>query len=130
MIIDHIGLYVEDLEKTKLFFIHYFDAVCNMKYHNEKTGLQTYFLSFNDGTRLEIMKKPEITTKPYDENKDGYHHLAFKCMNREEVDNLTKRLLEDGYQILSGPRVTGDGYYETVFLFEQYAIELVYGSYF
>jgi lactoylglutathione lyase len=126
MMIDHIGLYVEDLEKAKMFFIKYFHAVNNTKYHNQNTGLQTYFLSFKDGTRLEIMQRPETKTKTYDKNKDGYHHLAFRCANKEEVDALTKRLLEDGYQILSGPRVTGDGYYETLFLYEQYAIELIY----
>ncbi len=126
MKVDHIGLYVEDLEKAKSFFIKYFDAVANSIYHNIKTGLQTYFLTFKDGIRLEIMQKPNIKAYPYDQNKDGYHHIAFRCTSKEEVNVLTKKLIDDGYQVLSGPRGTGDGYYETLFLYEQYHIELIY----
>ena len=36
--------------------------------------------------------------------------------SREAVDELTCRLGSDGYEVLSGPRTTGDGYYESCIL--------------
>lgn len=59
MKIEHLAMYVNDLEKTKNFFIKYFNATANDKYHNVKTGFYSYFLSFDDGARLEIMNKPD-----------------------------------------------------------------------
>ena len=29
------------------------------------------------------------------------------------MDALTARLKADGYEVISGPRITGDGYYES-----------------
>ena len=46
--------------------------------------------------------------------------------SKEKVDELTKKLHEAGYEVLSGPRVTGDGYYESCILaFENNLLELV-----
>ncbi|NUU59912.1 VOC family protein [Paenibacillus agri] len=116
MRIDHIAMYVNDLESCKQFFIKFFNAKSNELYYNSKTGLKTYFLTFDHGTRLEIMSKPNMT----DENKEllrtGFTHLAFSVGSKEKVDILTKQLNEAGYSILSGPRTTGDGYYESCIL--------------
>jgi len=125
MNIDHIGLYVDDLEKTKVFFETYFQATTNQLYHNEKTGLKTYFLSFDNHTRLEIMNRPNLSTKTTNDLHIGYHHVAFKLGSKEKVDNLMMILKNDGYEIFSNPRYTGDGYYEAVIKLEQYLIELV-----
>lgn len=125
MLIEHIALYVKDLEKAKIFFMTYFQAVPNERYYNSKTGLKTYFLSFDSGSRLEIMTKDTLKEKSGSDLVEGYHHLAFAIENRKSLDVLTKRLKSDGYQILSGPRVTGDGYYESLFLYEKHHIELV-----
>jgi lactoylglutathione lyase len=125
MHIDHIGLYVNDLEKTKRFFETYFHAKANQLYHNETTGLKTYFLSFENDTRLEIMYRPNLSKKALNELQIGYHHVAFKLGSRKKVDELTELLQTDGYEVVSGPRHTGDGYYESVFKLEQYFIELV-----
>lgn len=125
MNIDHIGLYVDDLEKTKVFFETYFQATANQLYHNEKTGLKTYFLSFDNHTRLEIMNRPNLSTKTTNDLYIGYHHVAFKLGSKEKVDNLMMILKNDGYEIFSNPRYTGDGYYEAVIKLEQYLIELV-----
>lgn len=116
MKIDHIAMYLEDLESAKSFFIKYFDAVSNQQYHNPKTGLRTYFLSFGDGARLEIMNRPEMTSSEKALNQLGFIHLAFSLGGKEKVDSLTKRLLEDGFKVISGPRVTGDGCYESCIL--------------
>lgn len=111
--IDHIAVYVTDLEKTKDFFIKYLNATSNSMYHNPRTGLKTYFLTFDNDTRLEIMTRPGLPSQEPQNLMCGYTHLAFSLGSRNLVDSLTSRLKEDGYEILSGPRVTGDGYYES-----------------
>ena len=125
MKIEHIALYVKDLEGAKSFFCKYFNAVANEGYHNRNTNFRSYFLHFDDGSRLEIMHKPEIVDmeKPY--IRTGYSHLAFSAGSCEQVNVLTERLREDGYQVISGPRVTGDGYYESCIVgFEGNLIEI------
>ena len=113
MQIEHIAMYVNDLEGAKNFFIQYFDAKANEIYHNPRTDFRSYFLSFADGARLEIMTKPELTDSGDLLSRFGYAHLAFRTGSKEQVDALTQRLKEDGYRVLSGPRTTGDGYYES-----------------
>lgn len=113
MKIEHIALYVNDLEKTKEFFVTYFGAKSNTQYHNVKTGFRSYFLTFDDGARLEIMWKPDMEDNKKELQRTGYIHIALSVGSKEKVDTLTKQLLIDGYQIVSGPRTTGDGYYES-----------------
>ena len=125
MKIDHIALYVNDLEGAKQFFETYFQAVANEIYHNNKTGFQSYFLSFSDGSRLEIMTEPELTDSGNLLDRFGYAHIAFSVGSWEAVDDLTAKLKADGYLVFSGPRVTGDGYYESCILgFEGNLIEI------
>lgn len=113
MKIEHLAMYVNDLELTKKFFIKYFNASANDKYHNDKTGFCSYFLSFDDGARLEIMNKPDMSDSVKEIQRTGYIHIAFSVGSRERVDELTQRLRADGYEVISGPRITGDGYYES-----------------
>ncbi|WP_342976592.1 VOC family protein [Streptococcus constellatus] len=117
MKIEHAALYVRDLEGAKRFFETYFEAKSNQLYHNQKTGFLSYFLSFDEGARLEIMTRKEGLAENNQELLFlGYHHLAFSLGSREKVNELTARLQADGYQLLSGPRLTGDGYYESCIL--------------
>ena len=113
MKIEHIAMYVNDLEATKDFFIKYFDAKSNSGYHNNATGFQSYFLSFEDGARLEIMNKPGMKDLEKDTARTGYIHIAFSVGSKEKVDLLTEKLKVDGFDVISGPRTTGDGYYES-----------------
>lgn len=113
MKLNHIALYVRDLEAAKLFFLHYFDAVSNEKYYNQRTGFQSYFLTFADGGRLEIMTKPGLGDCNPAEEQMGFTHVAFSVGSKEKVDELTEQLHNDGFRIISGPRTTGDGYYES-----------------
>lgn len=113
MKIDHLAMYVKDLEATKKFFIHYFGASSNEMYHNPKTELKTYFLSFDDGARLELMTRPDMEEPNGSNLRTDYAHLAFKVGGRGQVDQLTKKLEAGGFAVVSGPRVTGDGYYES-----------------
>ncbi|WP_458398158.1 VOC family protein [Anaerotignum sp.] len=116
MKIEHIALYVRDLKKMKSFYETYFGAVSGERYHNPKTGLSTYFLSFSDNTRIEIMHRPDMTETERGLMETGYIHLAFSAGSRESVDRLTDKLRDDGYTVLSNPRITGDGYYESCIL--------------
>ena len=113
MKIEHIALYVEDLEETKNFFIKYLGAKANNGYHNPRTNFRSYFLSFEDGARLEIMQRPEMVNLPKEAARTGYAHIAFSVGSREKMDALTAELKADGYDVVSGPRITGDGYYES-----------------
>lgn len=113
MKIDHIAVYVHELETVKNFFIRFFSAKANTMYHNPKTGLRSYFLSFDDSSRLEIMSRPEVGMIEKDVYRAGYIHLSFSVGSKEEVDTITKCLKENGYEVLSEPRITGDGYYES-----------------
>ena len=113
MYIEHVAMYVNDLEKARDFFARYFHAVSNDGYHNKNTGFRSYFLTFEGGARLEIMNKPGITDSAGEPGGTGYAHVAFSVGSREAVDSLTARLRRDGYEVIGGPRVTGDGYYES-----------------
>ncbi len=116
MKINHVALYVNDLEKMKSFYEKYFDAKSNKMYHNQNTGLKTYFLEFNDGCRIEIMTRPNLNTITKELNNSGYIHVAFSVGSKEKVDELTNELEIDGCKIISKPRKTGDGYYESCVL--------------
>ena len=116
MRIDHIAMYAADLAGVRDFFVRYFDAVPGALYRNTRTGFCSYFLSFADGARLEIMSRPDLAPAPDSLAYPGFIHMALSVGSREQVDDLTARLAKDGYRILSGPRTTGDGYYESCIL--------------
>lgn len=116
MKIDHVAMYVRDLEAVKDFFVRFFGAVSNEMYHNPRTGLKSYFLSFEDGAKLEIMSRPDMTERLKELCQAGYIHLAFSVGSKMQVDRLTSSLLAQGYAVLSGPRFTGDGFYESCIL--------------
>lgn len=113
--IDHAAVYVADLEATREFYQTYFGATANDQYHNPRTGLRTYFLTFDGGTRLEIMARPELGDAPR-RQRLGWIHLSFSVGSPEAVDQLTARLRDDGFTVAGAPRTTGDGYYESVVL--------------
>ena len=112
MKIEHIALYVRNLEAEQDFFVKYFGAKSNEGYHNPRTDFRSYFLTFADGARLELMHKPGLTGEN-ESNRFGYAHIAFQTGSREAVDELTGKLHRDGFEVVSGPRTTGDGYYES-----------------
>ena len=113
MQIEHIAMYVNDIEKTKEFFVKYFNATSNEGYHNPNTDFRSYFLSFDDGARLEIMNRPQMKDEEKTLKRTGYIHIAFSLGSKKQVDDLTERLRNDGFSVVSGPRTTGDGYYES-----------------
>ncbi len=118
MKIEHIALWAKDIEALKSFYERYFNARSSDKYVNPDRRFSSYFLSFDSGARLEIMHMESVTgagVRPQ-EQFTGYTHLAFSVGSRDEVDSLTARLAKEGFEILDGPRTTGDGYYESAVL--------------
>jgi lactoylglutathione lyase len=113
MKIEHIAMYVKDIEAAREFFVKYLGGTSNDGYHNNTTDFQSYFISFDDGARLELMTRPELADLEKPLNRTGYIHIAFSVGSKEAVDTLTDRLKEDGFAVVSGPRTTGDGYYES-----------------
>lgn len=112
MRIEHTAIYYADLEAAKAFFVKYFSANAGNMYHNPITGFRSYFLTFDGGARLEIMSKDSVLQKQQPEAL-GPAHIAFSLGSTEKVDSLTERIKNDGYSVISGPRTTGDGYYES-----------------
>lgn len=109
-----MALYCRDLDGMKTFFEKYFNGTSNNLYHNPRTNLRTIILSFPDGTsRLELMTRPEVEGDNESLFHAGFIHLSFAVGSKEAVDELTATLKADGYETLSGPRTTGDGYYES-----------------
>ncbi len=115
MKIEHIALYVKDLEKSKSYYEKYFNAKSNSLYHNKTTGFKSYFLSFDSNTRLELMYAENLEEISL-QKRTGFIHLAFSVGSKEKVDTLTQTIKEDGFDVVSGPRTTGDGYYESCVL--------------
>lgn len=114
VVIDHVAMYVVDLEAAKDFFVRFFSAKQNAPYYNPKTGLRSYFLSFGSSFRLELINHPQVVASPSNPYQNGLTHVAFGVGGKDEVDTLTQQLVDSGYRLLSGPRTTGDGYYESV----------------
>ena len=125
MKIDHIAMYVCDLEGARDFFVQYFGARSNTGYHNVRTGFRSFFLSFDDKTRLELMSKPQMTDSEKQRNRTGFIHLSFSIGSKEQVDELTAQLKADGFEVIDGPRTTVDGYDESCIVgFEGNLIEI------
>lgn len=115
MKIDHAAVVVGDLEGVRHFSENYFGGTGGALYHNPRTGLNAYFLTFDSGARLEIMTLPGVTADT-DSPGLGWNHLAFRVGSKAAVDSLTGRLRGDGFTVLSGPRTSGSGDYVSVVL--------------
>ncbi len=113
MKIEHVAMYVNDLEAARDFFVKYLGGKSNDGYHNVNTDFRSFFISFDDGARVELMNKPGLVDSEKQLTRTGYIHIAFSVGSKEKVDELTDRLKNDGFEVVSGPRTTGDGYYES-----------------
>jgi lactoylglutathione lyase len=116
MKIEHIAIWVNNLELMKDFYIRYFQVKAGEKYVNTKKNFESYFLAFDSGPRLEIMKMPGIAEFLKEQEVMGYTHIAISVGSKTKVDTLTETLRADGFLIAGEPRTTGDGYYESVIL--------------
>jgi len=117
MKIDHIAIWVNDLEVMKDFYTKYFNMKCSNKYENPNKGFASYFLSFSNGARIEIMTRKDISERIREKGiSNGFTHLAFSVGSIEKVDELTELIRNNSFEIYGEPRTTGDGYYESIVL--------------
>ncbi len=118
MKIEHLAIWCRDIESLRQFYQRYFLAKAGNRYHNPAKNFQSYFLSFDEGSRLELMEMPTIPNSANDIEKQftGLTHFALSVGSKQRVDELTEALRRDGYSIVGEPRTTGDGYYESVVL--------------
>lgn len=139
MKIEHVAIWVKDIDNVCDFYRKYFGGVVQPLYHNPAKQFTSRFITFDDGARLEIMHRPDINVGTLTESKSNilrfgnvhtsvaaaltlrmFHveqfHLAFSVGSKEEVDHLTQQMSDDGITIVGQPRTTGDGYYESVVL--------------
>jgi lactoylglutathione lyase len=118
MKINHIAIWSKDIEKLRVFYEKYFGAQSNKKYINSIKKFSSYFLSFDNETRLEIMEMDSITESNTVNGKGyfGLTHFAISVGSEERVIELHEQLKADGYTVFSEPRNTGDGYFESVIL--------------
>ncbi|MCX7710435.1 MAG: VOC family protein [Clostridia bacterium] len=116
MRVEHFALFSKNIEKTKEFYEKYFNGKAGEKYIAKDEEFESYFISFESGARLEIMKMPSVVDIDPAYDYTGYSHLAVSVGSKENVDQLTARIKEDGYKVVRGPRNTGDGYYESLVL--------------
>jgi lactoylglutathione lyase len=115
MTLDHVALWTTQLEKLKDFYVKYFNGAANEKYKNEETGFESYFITFDTGSRLEIMQKRGIPGNLNDtivKQHQGLIHLSFAVENMDLVSQKSEEMQKEGFRILRGPRKTGDGYFE------------------
>lgn len=115
MKIEHIAIWVKDIDKVCEFYRKYFGGVVHPLYHNPVKQFTSRFITFEDGARLEIMHRPDISVSRETQHL-GIAHMAFSVGSKEKVDRLTRQMTNDGITIVGEPRTTGDGYYESVVL--------------
>ena len=113
--LEHAAIWTRQLETLRDFYVRFFDGVSNTKYVNAAKGFESYFIRFEGGARLELMYRPDIPENRNDTRQAqhlGLIHLAFGVDSMVKVDQKAEDMRAAGFPILSGPRKTGDGYYE------------------
>ena len=129
MKIEHIAIWVRDIDKVCEFYRKYFGGEVHPIYHNPAKQFTSRFITFDDGARLEVMHRPDIcieqnvgidkivSHETLSETQHlGFTHLSFSVGSKEEVDRLTQQMSSEGIPVVGQPRTTGDGYYESVVL--------------
>ena len=107
-----MALWVADLEAARAFYVDVLGGVAGAKYVNARTGFESYFVAFGAGARVELMRRPDLAPRAPAGDRAGYAHVALATGGRDVVDAFAVRLRERGIAVVSGPRLTGDGYYE------------------
>jgi lactoylglutathione lyase len=116
--IEHVALWVRELDATCAFYAEHFGATVGPLYENDAKGFRSRFLDFGGGARLEVMTTrawSPVAVEP-GAQRMGLAHLAIALGSEQAVDGLTASLRARGVPVLDGPRRTGDGYYESVVL--------------
>ena len=113
MKIEHIAIWSSDIEALRSFYCTNFGCVAGARYENPNKGFSSYFLRFREGARIEVMQKSGVDSRP-PSGSLGIAHFAVSVGSEEDVRSFTERLRKDGIPVVSEPRRTGDGYFESV----------------
>ena len=118
MKIEHVAIWTGDLERLKRFYTKYFNCIAGNKYRNGSNDFESYFLSFDNSARLELMQMPSIPNNLNDSKMqyEGITHIAIAVGSKENVVEITEKLRSNEYTIVSEPQTTGDGYFESCVL--------------
>ena len=111
--IEHIAIWTRDIEVMRAFYSEALGGASGRLYENRVTGFKSYFMSFGEGPRLELMHQPGRAPSS---TPAGGGHIALALGSRAAVDEAIATLRQRGVLVESDPRVTGDGYYEAVVL--------------
>jgi lactoylglutathione lyase len=111
--VDHVALWVRDLETMRGFYVERLGGRSGALYHNARTGFRSCFIAFSDGPRIELMTDSR-GDRGHADGAFGYAHIALSAGGRDQVDSIIRALEGSGVTVESRPRVTGDGYYEAV----------------
>ena len=116
--IEHIALWTGDIDRLAGFYAQYLGARVGPVYVNRAKGFESRFLTFDCGSRLELMKTTTFRPAANEPGAQcmGLTHLAISLGTERRVDELTGVLQQAGFAVVDGPRRTGDGYYESVVL--------------
>lgn len=114
MIIEHIGLWVRDLAAMADFYCAHFGGKAGELYVADHDQFRSLFIEFSCGARLELMTREGLQKGDDAGLRYGWAHLTFSVGTKEKVNGLTAELAAAGCEVMSGPRITGDGYYESM----------------
>lgn len=109
--VSHVGIYVDDLELMKEFYCSAFGAKSSSIYNNSEKKFSSCFITFSGGASIELM---HVDLREGAQKTQEWGHVAISTGSKEKVDALTDKLAKEGLTILSGPRITGDGFYESL----------------
>ena len=112
--VEHIGLWVRDLERMRQFYVERLGGTSSAPYANRRTGFQSCFISFGEGVRIELMTRRDLLGSGASPVAPGYGHVALGLADSSAVDEAVIELEGAGVVVVSRPRTTGDGYYEAV----------------
>jgi lactoylglutathione lyase len=113
MRIAHVALWTTDLDAAADFWRRHFAAQVGEEYvSRNRPGFRSRFVRLADGAAIELMTGPWIDAAEPAE-RVGWAHVAVSLGSAEAVDAAARRFEASGL-LLSGPRKTGDGYYEAV----------------
>ena len=71
MKIEHVAIWVKDIDKVCEFYRKYFDGVVQPLYHNPAKQFTSRFINFEDGARLEVMHRPDIVNNDIGTSTDS-----------------------------------------------------------
>ena len=114
MKIAHVALWTNDLDRASDFYRDVFGAEIGEIYESERTqGFRSRFARLPEGPAIELMHLPTLAPHATNGPRVGWAHIAISLGTEDAVIAVASRMESNG-TLVSGPRWTGDGYFEAV----------------